>query len=49
MKNLTAGGENADIHQIETREKKVQIMTMHVNKGLQFPVVFPITFYKNLL
>ena len=31
---------DADIHQIETDEKKVQIMTMHVSKGLQFPVVF---------
>jgi exodeoxyribonuclease V beta subunit len=37
----TVGAENdADIHQIETEEKKVQIMTMHVSKGLQFPVVF---------
>ncbi|MGD8292548.1 MAG: UvrD-helicase domain-containing protein, partial [Desulfobacterales bacterium] len=33
-------GDDADIHQIETEEKKVQIMTMHVSKGLQFPVVF---------
>ena len=32
--------EDADIHEIETEEKKVQIMTMHVSKGLQFPVVF---------
>ncbi len=37
----TVGAEDdADIHQIETEEKKVQIMTMHVSKGLQFPVVF---------
>ena len=37
----TIGAEDdADIHQIETEEKKVQIMTMHVSKGLQFPVVF---------
>ncbi len=37
----TAGAEDdADIHQIETEAKKVQIMTMHVSKGLQFPVVF---------
>ena len=37
----TAGvGEEADIHQIETDARKVQIMTMHVSKGLQFPVVF---------
>ena len=33
-------GDDADIHQIETDEKKVRIMTMHVSKGLQFPVVF---------
>ena len=31
---------DADIHQIETEARKVQIMTMHVSKGLQFPVVF---------
>ena len=37
----TVGAEDdADIHQIETEEQKVQIMTMHVSKGLQFPVVF---------
>jgi exodeoxyribonuclease V beta subunit len=32
--------EGVDIHQIETESGKVQIMTMHVSKGLQFPVVF---------
>ena len=32
--------EGADIHQIETETLKVQIMTMHVSKGLEFPVVF---------
>jgi exodeoxyribonuclease V beta subunit len=32
--------EGRDIHQIETESDKVQIMTMHVSKGLQFPVVF---------
>lgn len=32
--------EGANIHQIETEARKVQIMTMHVSKGLQFPVVF---------
>ncbi|MFH1083551.1 MAG: UvrD-helicase domain-containing protein [Pseudomonadota bacterium] len=32
--------EGVDIHQIETEARKVQIMTMHVSKGLQFPVVF---------
>jgi len=34
------GDEGTDIHQIETESGKVQIMTMHVSKGLQFPVVF---------
>lgn len=33
-------GEGEDIHQIETEARKVQIMTMHVSKGLQFPIVF---------
>ncbi len=32
--------EEADIHQIETEAQKVQIMTMHVAKGLEFSVVF---------
>lgn len=32
--------EGVDIHQIETEAQKVQIMTMHVSKGLEFPVVF---------
>jgi exodeoxyribonuclease V beta subunit len=32
--------ETGDIHEIETEERKVQIMTMHQSKGLQFPVVF---------
>jgi len=32
--------EGVDIHQIETESDKVQIMTLHVSKGLQFPVVF---------
>ena len=37
----TLGAEDdADIHQIETEAQKVQVMTMHVSKGLQFPVVF---------
>ncbi len=31
---------DADIHEIETEQRKVQIMTMHRAKGLQFPVVF---------
>jgi exodeoxyribonuclease V beta subunit len=33
-------GEDADLHQIETEDLKVQIMTMHVAKGLEFPIVF---------
>ncbi|MGA6927190.1 MAG: UvrD-helicase domain-containing protein, partial [Desulfosarcina sp.] len=33
-------GSDADIHQIEDEGDKVQIMTMHVSKGLEFPVVF---------
>ena len=32
--------EDADLHQIETEDQKVRIMTMHVAKGLEFPVVF---------
>ena len=39
-KQPAALGGDADIHQIETEDRKVQIMTMHVSKGLQFPVVF---------
>ncbi len=32
--------EAVDIHQIETEARKVQIMTMHVSKGLEFSIVF---------
>jgi exodeoxyribonuclease V beta subunit len=39
-KGTLAVGEDADLHQIETEDRKVQIMTMHVAKGLEFPVVF---------
>lgn len=39
-KQTVGAQDDADIHQIETEAKKVQIMTMHVSKGLQFPVVF---------
>lgn len=39
-KDTVRADEDADIHQIETEEEKVQIMTMHVSKGLQFPIVF---------
>jgi exodeoxyribonuclease V beta subunit len=33
-------GSDDDIHQIEDEGDKVQILTMHVSKGLEFPVVF---------
>jgi exodeoxyribonuclease V beta subunit len=36
----SASGTDADIHQIEDEGDKVQILTMHVSKGLEFPVVF---------
>ena len=39
-KGTITAEEGADLHQIETEDKKVQIMTMHVAKGLEFPVVF---------
>lgn len=39
-KQTIGADDDADIHQIETEQRKVQIMTMHVSKGLQFPVVF---------
>ncbi len=39
-KQVISDDGEADIHQIETEARKVQIMTMHVSKGLQFPVVF---------
>jgi exodeoxyribonuclease V beta subunit len=39
-KGTSAVGEDADLHQIETEIRKVQIMTMHVAKGLEFPIVF---------
>ena len=35
-----AAGSDDDIHQIEDESDKVQILTMHVSKGLEFPVVF---------
>jgi exodeoxyribonuclease V beta subunit len=31
---------DAELHQIDTEAPKVQLMTMHVSKGLQFPIVF---------
>ena len=33
-------GEGAALRQLESEEDRVQIMTMHACKGLQFPVVF---------
>jgi exodeoxyribonuclease V beta subunit len=39
-KQTVGAQDDADIHQVETEAQKVQIMTMHVSKGLQFPVVF---------
>lgn len=39
-KGTATAEEGVDLHQIETEEKKVRIMTMHVAKGLEFPVVF---------
>jgi exodeoxyribonuclease V beta subunit len=33
-------GSDDDIHQIEDERDKVQILTIHVSKGLEFPVVF---------
>ncbi len=36
----SAAGTDADIHQIEDEGDKVQVLTMHVSKGLEFPVVF---------
>lgn len=29
-----------DLHRLETEDKKVQIMTIHTSKGLEFPIVF---------
>jgi len=39
---LVTGGEDAEEHQIrlETDEKMVKIVTVHVSKGLEYPVVF---------
>jgi len=33
-------GTGEDIHAIEDEGQKIQIMTMHMSKGLEFPVVF---------
>jgi len=34
------GGEDFDLHRLETEKPKVQILTIHAAKGLEFPVVF---------
>ena len=39
-KQAVISESDVDLHQIETEDQKVQIMTMHVSKGLEFPVVF---------
>lgn len=40
QEQITLSNQDADIHQIETEKQKVLFMTMHVSKGLQFPIVF---------
>ena len=37
---LRGGEDDTDLQRIETERRKVQIMTMHAAKGLEFPVVF---------
>ncbi|MCG8570521.1 MAG: UvrD-helicase domain-containing protein, partial [Spirochaetes bacterium] len=32
--------DHPDLHRLETEDHKVQIMTIHASKGLEFPVVF---------
>lgn len=34
------GNIDEDLHRIETEEDKIKIMTIHVSKGLEFPIVF---------
>lgn len=34
------GGEDFDLHRLETEKPKVQILTIHAAKGLEYPVVF---------
>ena len=44
LKNLRSGlgavADDEDLHRRETERQKVQIMTIHKSKGLEFPVVF---------
>ncbi|MCJ8347588.1 hypothetical protein MJH12_18775, partial [bacterium] len=40
-----SGGE--DLHRLATEKPKVQIMTMHVSKGLEFPIVFVLDKFSN--
>jgi len=37
---VRGGDDETDLQRIETERRKVQIMTMHAAKGLEFPVVF---------
>lgn len=37
---LSGGDEETDLQRLETERRKVQVMTMHAVKGLEFPVVF---------
>jgi exodeoxyribonuclease V beta subunit len=39
-KKVATAGPDSDIHEIDTESRKVQLMTMHVSKGLEYPVVF---------
>ncbi len=43
----TAEDEEADMHREESEGGKVSLMTMHVSKGLEFPVVFLASFSGN--
>ena len=38
--NLIRAEMETDLHRLETEDKKVQIMTIHASKGLEFSVVF---------
>jgi exodeoxyribonuclease V beta subunit len=40
IEEIQPADPDSDLHQIDTEAPKVQLMTMHVSKGLQFPIVF---------